>query len=55
MSNPHENIAVKNNFGQDVEFLSRHVGTIVLSNDEGASIAVVPVWQGRTMTSSARG
>lgn len=45
----------ENSFGQDLEFLKRHVGTIVLSNDEGASIVVVPQYQGRTMTSTSVG
>ncbi|MEM7454777.1 MAG: DUF6786 family protein [Planctomycetota bacterium] len=43
------------NFGADVEFLNQHVETIVLSNSEGGSLVTVPAWQGRTMTSSARG
>lgn len=43
------------NFGQDLEFLQQHVKTIVLSNDEGAQLAVVPAYQGRTMTSTSQG
>lgn len=42
-------------FGQDLEFLKRHVHTIVLSNDEGAQLVVVPAYQGRTMTSTSQG
>lgn len=42
-------------FGQDLEFLNRHVETIVLSNDEDASIVVVPAYQGRTMSSTSCG
>ncbi len=45
----------ESSFGEDVEFLRRHVETIVLSNDDGAAIAVVPAYQGRTMTSTAKG
>ncbi len=42
-------------FGEDLEFLQRHVKTIVLSNDEGAQLAVVAAYQGRTMTSTSQG
>jgi len=42
------------NFGQDVEFLSKHVDTIVLS-DGDAQVAIVPAYQGRVMTSTATG
>jgi hypothetical protein len=43
-------------FGQDVEFLKQHVETIVLQGDSNnAQIAVVPAYQGRVMTSSAKG
>jgi len=45
----------ENNFGQDVEFLKQHVGVVELSNDEGARIAIVPAYQGRTMTSTSGG
>ena len=45
----------ENSFGKDVEFLNSHVETIVLSNNEGAQIAIVPAYQGRTMTSTSRG
>ena len=44
----------ENNFGQDLEFLQQHVETKVLTNGQ-SKIAVVPQWQGRTMTSSANG
>ena len=40
-------------FAEDVAFLKDHVETIVLTNDAGASIAVVPAFQGRVMTSAA--
>lgn len=42
-------------FGQDLEFLRQHAETIVLVNDEGAQIVVVPAYQGRTMTSTSAG
>ena len=42
-------------FGQDVEFLNQYVETIVLSNNEGSQIVLVPNYQGRTMTSTSRG
>ena len=42
-------------FGQDLEFLQKHAETVVLTNDEGAQIVVVPAYQGRTMTSSSKG
>lgn len=45
----------ENNFGQDVEFLKKHVGVIELSNSDGARIAIVPDYQGRTMTSTSAG
>ncbi len=43
-------------FGQDVEFLSGHIETIVLRGMRGqAQVAVVPAYQGRVMTSTAGG
>jgi hypothetical protein len=43
-------------FGDDVSFLQKHVGVIVLSDTSGeARVALVPAWQGRVMTSTARG
>ena len=43
-------------FGKDVEFLRRHIDTIVLQSKTGkALVAVVPAYQGRVMTSSATG
>lgn len=43
-------------FGSDVEFLKKYVQVIVLSDAEGKSkVSVVPAWQGRVMTSTARG
>ena len=41
---------IQNNFGQDVEFLKKYVETIVLTNGQGGQVAVVPDYQGRTMT-----
>jgi hypothetical protein len=44
------------NFGEDIAFLMQHTDVIVLTNKEsGATVAVVPAWQGRVMTSSADG
>lgn len=43
------------NFGQVVEFLNRYVKTVVLGEDGGAQIVIVPEYQGRTMTSTIRG
>jgi len=43
-------------FGGDVEFLKKHVETIVLSDAAGkACVAVVPAYQGRVMTSTDGG
>lgn len=39
-------------FKQDVQFLSRHVETIVLSDGTGPAVAVVPAYQCRVMTSA---
>ena len=44
---------IQNNFGQDVEFLKKYVETIVLTNGQGGQVAVVPDYQGRTMTCTA--
>jgi hypothetical protein len=50
------NMPPEKTFGDDVAFLSRHVETIVLSDEQrAAKIAVVPAYQGRVMTSSAAG
>jgi hypothetical protein len=43
----------ENNFGQDLAFLKKHLETVVLRNDEGGGVAIVPGYQGRTMTSTA--
>lgn len=43
------------NFGQVVDFLNQYVETVVLGDEGGAQIIVVPQYQGRTMTSTARG
>lgn len=40
-------------FAEDVAFLKDHVETLVLSNDFGAYVAVVPAFQGRVMTSAS--
>lgn len=45
----------ENNFAEDIAFLREHVETVVLENSEGAAIAVVPQYQGRTMTSCSQG
>jgi hypothetical protein len=42
-------------FGGDVEFLKKHTPVIVLGEKGEARVAVVPAWQGRVMTSTARG
>lgn len=43
-------------FGRDVAFLKQHVKTIVLGDSSGGPrVAVVPAYQGRVMTSTARG
>jgi hypothetical protein len=48
--------ADENNFGSDVEFLQKHVETIVLGVDPGGPrVAVVPTYQGRVMTSTTGG
>ena len=43
-------------FGDDTEFLRQHGDVVVLTDKSGqAQVAVVPAWQGRVMTSTARG
>jgi hypothetical protein len=42
-------------FGEDAEFLARHVEVVVLGDDGGPQVAVVPAYQGRVMTSTATG
>ena len=45
-----------NTFADDVAFLKAHTEVVVLSDASGSGrVAVVPAWQGRTMTSSAGG
>ena len=45
-----------NSFGDDVAFLKRHTEIVVLSDRMGnAKVCVSPAWQGRVMTSAARG
>ncbi len=42
-------------FGEDVAFLREHVSVVVLRDSSGqAQVAVVPAWQARVMTSTAR-
>ena len=49
-------LAVAATFGEDVEFMSKYVETIVLKRADGKGmIAVVPAYQGRVMTSSFSG
>ena len=48
--------AQERTFGEDVEFLRRHVETIVVGDPStGPAIAVVPGYQARVMTSTATG
>lgn len=43
-------------FGHDLDFLRKHVEVILLSDEHrAAQVAVVPAYQGRVMTSTARG
>lgn len=43
-------------FGDDIAFLKRYVDVIVLADRRGAAkVAVTPTWQGRVLTSTARG
>ncbi|MBI1851443.1 MAG: hypothetical protein HYR85_13975 [Planctomycetes bacterium] len=42
-------------FGEDVEFLRAHTDVIVLGKGTSAEVVVAPKWQGRVMTSTARG
>ena len=43
-------------FGEDVAFLKKHTDVIVLRDKAGsAQVALAPAWQGRVMTSAARG
>ena len=41
-------------FDDDVAFLRQHTVVVVLGEAPGARVAVVPAWQGRVMTSTAR-
>jgi hypothetical protein len=44
------------NFGDDVDFLTKHTEMVILSDREGsAKVAIAPAWQGRVMTSTANG
>lgn len=49
---PVENIP--SNFGEDVAFLQKHTGTIVLRRGD-AAVAVAPAYQARVMTTTAKG
>ncbi|HWI59096.1 MAG TPA: DUF6786 family protein, partial [Bacillota bacterium] len=43
-------------FGDDAAFLKKHTEVIVLSDAKGlAKVALAPAWQGRVMTSTAKG
>ena len=43
-------------FGDDVDFLRQHTELVVLKDKAGqAQVAVAPAWQGRVMTSTAKG
>jgi hypothetical protein len=49
-------LAAATNFADDLDFLKRHTDAIVLSDTAGqAQAVVVPAYQGRVMTSTARG
>src|SRR3990170_4371077 len=44
------------NFGEDVAFLKKYTEVVVLLDKSGkAKVAIAPAWQGRVMTSTARG
>lgn len=48
--------STERNFGQDVDFLAQHTDTIILSSPDGrAKVVLAPKFQGRVMTSTARG
>lgn len=48
-------IAQAATFGDDLAFLRQHTSVVVLRDASGqAQVAVVPAWQGRVMTSTAR-
>jgi hypothetical protein len=43
-------------FGDEVSFLQQHTQIVTLSDERGmAKVALAPAWQGRVMTSTARG
>jgi len=43
-------------FGDDLNFLKQHIDVVVLHNESRQTqVVVVPAWQGRVMTSTARG
>lgn len=46
----------KGSFGYDLNFINQHQkDLVVLRNDDGAKVIISPAYQGRVMTSSARG
>ena len=47
---------VAQTFGEDVSFLKKHCDPVILEGPDGQTqVAVVPLYQGRVMTSTARG
>jgi hypothetical protein len=49
-------LSVKGTFGYDLEFVKNYVSPVVLSDSTGnAQIMIIPQWQARVMTSSAKG
>ena len=42
-------------FDEDLSFLKEHTEVIVLGEDDGPRVAVVPAWQGRAVTSTVGG
>jgi hypothetical protein len=47
--------AAQPTFDDDVAFLRQRLEVVVLGDDDGARIAVVPAWQGRVVTSTTGG
>jgi hypothetical protein len=46
---------VPDGFDEDLAFLRQHTEVVVLGEDAGARVAVVPAWQGRVVTSTVGG
>ena len=43
-------------FGYDLSFLKKHIDPVILQDSSGESRVIIsPEWQGRVMTSTARG